>query len=116
MLAMANLPDETPATGPTEETAAPAPFKPTRWQHFIREMWLVLGPPQTGLPPYATPEEREAWRLANLPQPQGERKSTAPPGYRMVEYRDGQGYLHRSLVPITPPAKADGPSADTQQD
>src|SRR4051812_47969843 len=58
MLAMANQPDETPATGPAEEPAAPAPFKHTRWQNFIRDMWLVLGPAQTGLPPYATAEER----------------------------------------------------------
>src|SRR3954447_9669189 len=125
MLAMANQPDERPATGPAEEPAAPAPFTHTRWQNFIRDMWLVLGPAQTGLPPYATPEEREAWRLANLPEPAaGERKSTPPPGYRVTEYKDSQGYTHRSLVPITPPPttekppqpEAGGPPGNTQDD
>src|SRR3954454_22964835 len=107
MLAMANQPDERPATGPTEEPAGPAPFTHTRWQNFIRDMWLVLGPAQTGLPPYATPQEREAWRLATLPQrPAAERKSTPPPGYQITEYKDSQGYVHRSLVPITSPAAA----------
>jgi hypothetical protein len=113
-------------TGRPEETVAPAPYKHTRWQNFIREMWLILGPAQTGLPPYATPGEREAWRLANLPiAPEAKRTSEAPPGYRITQYTDGQGYTHRSLVPITEPRTAEKPGeppdeghepGDTQQD
>jgi hypothetical protein len=96
--------DGAPETDITKGQEGPAPFGHTRWQNFIREMWLILGPAQTGLPPYATPEERETWRLANLPQPsETTRASTAPPGYRITEYTDGQGYVHRSLVPTTPP-------------
>ena len=105
---------------------APAPFKHTRWQRLIRDLYKLYGPAQTGVPPYATPEEREAWRLANLPQTaETKRTSTAPPGYRMVEYKDGQGYLHRSLVPITPPSevteqpepsRTEGPCEDARQE
>ena len=105
---------------------APVPFKHTRWQRLIRDLYKLYGPAQTGVPPYATPEEREAWRLANLPQTaETKRASTAPPGYRMVEYKDGQGYLHRSLVPDGDQPVADKPpeppqpmgrSGATQQD
>jgi hypothetical protein len=105
---------------------SPAPFKHTWWQRLIRDLYKLYGPAQTGVPPYATPEEREAWRLANLPQTaEAKRTSTAPPGYRMVEYKDGQGYVHRSLVPDSEPPVADrppeppqpnGPSGASQQD
>src|SRR3954453_7216442 len=99
--------DEPSDTGQAERSPEPAPFKHTPWQNFIRDLFMMFGPAQTGLPPYATPEEREAWRLANLPQPPAaERKSTPPPGYQITEYKDSQGYLHRSLVPITSPAAA----------
>src|SRR3954453_13909448 len=102
--------DEPSDTGQAERSPEPAPFKHTPWQNFIRDIFMMFGPAQTGLPPYATPEEREAWRLANLPEtPHGQRESTVPPGYQIVEYRDGQGYLHRSLVPITPPATVTKP-------
>ena len=82
---------------------APAPFKHTRWQRLIRDLYRLYGPAQTGLPPYPTPEEREAWRRANRPQPKERKPAPPPPGYQITEYRDGQGYVHRSLVPITPP-------------
>jgi hypothetical protein len=71
-------------------------------------MWLLLGPAQTGVPPYATPEEREAWRQATLAEPLAAARTSEPPaGYRITEYRDAQGYLHRSLVPDTPPEAGD---------
>jgi hypothetical protein len=86
------------------DTGAPsAPFKHTRWQKLIRSLFKLYGPAQTGLPPYATPQEREAWRQANRPQPKERKPAAPPPGYEITEYRDGQGYVHRSLVPITPP-------------
>ena len=84
----------------------PPPFKHTRWQRLIRNLYQLYGPAQTGLPPYATPGEREAWRRANRPQPKERKPAPPPPGYQITEYRDGQGYVHRSLVPITPPEAA----------
>jgi hypothetical protein len=90
------------ADTPSQDGPAQTPFKHTRWQALYRALFQVYGPAQTGLPPYATPEEREAWLRANPPQPQT--RTPAPPkrGYQVVEYRDGQGYLHRSLVPVPP--------------
>ena len=41
----------------------------TRWQRLLRDVFKILGPAQTGLPPYATPEEREAWQRGNAPLP-----------------------------------------------
>src|SRR3954468_2975888 len=97
--------DEPSDTGQAERPPEPAPFKHTPWQNFIRDLFMMFGPSQTGLPPYATPEEREAWRLANLPEPPlAERKSTPPTGYRITEYTDSLGHRHRSIVPITPPS------------
>lgn len=91
-------------SGESPAPSAPVRFKHTRWQRFVRDVYQLYGPAQTGLPPYATPEERESWRLATVPEtPETTRPSTAPPGYRMVQYRDSQGYLHRSLVPDTEP-------------
>jgi hypothetical protein len=75
-----------------------------RRQLFVRDMYQPFGPAHTGLPPHASPQERESWRLANAPEtPQTKWPSTAPPGYRVAQYRDGQG-LHRSLVPDTKPS------------
>jgi hypothetical protein len=113
----AAMADEPSDTGQAESSPEPAPFKHTPWQNFIRDLFMMFGPAQTGLPPYATPEEREAWRLANLPESsRAEHKSTAPPGYRIVEYTDSQGYLHRSLVPVAPSPAAPKPPERAQSD
>ncbi len=102
--------DPGPGSGLAAGDAAPAPFKHTRWQNFVRDMWLLLRPAQTGVPPYATPEEREAWRQATLAEPLDAARTSKPPtGYRITEYRDAQGYLHRSLVPDAPPEAAADP-------
>ena len=90
------------------EAHAAAPFKHTWWQRLIRDLYRLYGPAQTGLPPYATPEEREAWRIANRPEPKESKPALPPPGYEIAEYRDGQGYVHRSLVPKTLPAAPHG--------
>jgi hypothetical protein len=90
-----------PDEEPSERARA---FHHTRWQSFVRGLFKVFGPAQTGLPIYPTPEEREAWRLGNQPEaPVSEHTNTAPPGYRIVEYRDAQGLRHRSLIPIASP-------------
>src|SRR3954447_10743584 len=39
-----------------------------------------------------------------------------PTGYRIVEYTDSQGYLHRSLVPVAPSPAAPKPPERAQSD
>jgi hypothetical protein len=88
--------DETPTSpGPPDGTAPWAGH--TRWQLFIRSLFSFLGPSQTGLPPYPTPEEREEHRRANAPVKRV-RESRPPPGYRFETYTDGAGTVHRTLV------------------
>lgn len=89
------------SSGKSSAPSAPVPFKHTRWERFNRAMYRVFGPAQTGLPPYATPEERERFRLAHLPE--NRRPRSAPPGYLLRQYRDGQGHLHHYMVPDTGP-------------
>ena len=91
------------------------PFQHTRWQRFVRELFKIYGPAQTGLPPYPTPAEREAWRQANAPKAKAPAPVAPLPGYQVTEYRDGQGYVHRSLVPVAPsdPAPTPSPEAGT---
>jgi len=81
----------------------------TRWQSFLRDVFKLLGPAQTGLPPYPTPEEREAWQRANapLPPPRPSEK-LVPPGYRIRQYTDGSGVVHRSIVRDADPTPGDG--------
>jgi hypothetical protein len=81
------------------------------WQRVYRFLWRFYGPAQTGLPPYATEEEREAYRLRNQPKPPAVREP--PPGYRFLVYTDPNGVPRRALIPIEPaaPAEPPGPAA-----
>ena len=75
----------------------------TRWQRFVRFLFRFLGPAQTGLPPYATPAEREALRRGSMARPA--RSSDPPPGYQVRIYTDAQGIVHRTLVPVESPER-----------
>jgi hypothetical protein len=68
-----------------------------------------MGPAQTGLPPYATAEEREEYQRRNQPRPPA--VSEAPPGYRFLVYTDPNGVPRRALIPIDPAAAGEGPAA-----
>ena len=85
----------------------------TRWQSFLRDIFRMLGPAQTGLPPYATPEEREAWRRANAPLPPPRpSEQLVPAGYRIEQYTDGSGVVHRSIVKVSEDAPERRPAQD----
>jgi hypothetical protein len=79
------------------------------WQRFYRFLWRFLGPAQTGLPPYATEEEREEYRRRNQPKPAS--VSEPPPGYRFMVYTDPNGVPRRALIPIDPAAPGQAPGA-----
>jgi hypothetical protein len=81
----------------------------TPWQRFYRFLWRFMGPAQTGLPPYATAEEREEFRRRNQPRPPA--VSEPPPGYRFLVYTDPNGVPRRALIPIDPAAPAEAPAA-----
>lgn len=72
----------------------------TASQRAYRFLWRFMGPAQTGLPPYATPEEREEYRLGNQPRTPALREP--PPGYRFMVYTDPNGVPRRALIPIDP--------------
>ena len=72
------------------------------WQRVYRFLWRFFGPAQTGLPPYATTEEREEYRRRNQPKTPG--VSEPPPGYRFMVYTDPNGVPRRALIPIDPAA------------
>jgi hypothetical protein len=76
----------------------------TPWQRIYRFLWRFFGPAQTGLPPYATAEEREEYRRRNQPKPAA--VSEPPPGYRFMVYTDPNGVPRRALIPIDPAAPA----------
>jgi hypothetical protein len=77
------------------------------WQRFYRFLWRFLGPAQTGLPPYATAEEREEYARRNQPKPAG--VSEPPPGYRFMVYTDPNGVPRRAIIPIDPAAPGEAP-------
>jgi hypothetical protein len=79
------------------------------WQRFYRFLWRFMGPAQTGLPPYATVEEREEFRRRNQPRPPA--VSEPPPGYRFLVYTDPNGVRRRALIPIDPTAPGEAPAA-----
>jgi hypothetical protein len=74
------------------------------WQRLYRVLWRFFGPAQTGLPPYATAEEREEHRRRNQPKPAAVREP--PPGYRFMVYTDPNGVPRRALIPVDPAAPA----------
>jgi len=82
------------------------------WQRFYRFLWRFLGPAQTGLPPYATAEEREEYRRRNQPKPAA--VSEPPPGYRFMVYTDPNGVPRRALIPIDPAAPGEAPNPSGQ--
>ncbi len=94
-----------PSEGDETASGAGLPLrKHTRRQKIVRELFKFFGPAQTGLPPYATPAEREAWRRANAPLPTTPTpKNLAPPGFRLTTYTDASGVVRRSLVPDPDP-------------
>ena len=80
----------------------------TPWQRFYRVLFRVLGPAQTGLPPYPTAEERAEHEQRNQPRTPTVREP--PPGYRFLVYTDPNGVPRRALVPVDPAVPA--PPAD----
>jgi hypothetical protein len=79
------------------------------WQRVYRILWRFFGPAQTGLPPYASAEEREEYRRRNQPKPPA--VSEPPPGYRFMVYTDPNGVPRRALIPIDPAAPDTGSDA-----
>jgi hypothetical protein len=80
----------------------------TPWQRLYRFLFRFMGPAQTGLPPYATAEERAEHERGN--RPRTPTVSEPPPGYRFLVYTDPNGVPRRALVPIdpAPPARSSG--------
>lgn len=69
----------------------------TRGQRLYRFLFRFFGPAQVGPPPYATAEEVRRWEASRKQAPEPT-ASVAPPGYKVVRYRDDSGTLHSSIV------------------
>jgi hypothetical protein len=83
----------------------------TWWQRIYRFLYRFYGPAQTGLPPYATAEERAEFERRDRRRTPD--VSEPPPGYRFMVYTDPNGVPRRALIPIDPAAPA--PSGDDER-
>ena len=72
----------------------------TLGQRLFRTLFVFFGPAQSGPPPYATPEELQAYRDSIAPRPAVAR--SAPAGYEVREVTDEQGVTRRYLVQPEP--------------
>lgn len=70
----------------------------TRWQRFIRFLFRYMGPAQTGLPIYASPDERRVYEADRASRPDSRVRAEPPPGYEVRVYTDPGGTVHRSIV------------------
>ena len=82
------------------------------WQRFYRFLWRFLGPAQTGLPPYATAEEREKYSPAQPAEAGG--RERAPPGYRLHGLHGSERRARTGADPDRPAAPGEAPAAPAE--
>ncbi len=76
-------------------------------QRIFRDLYGFMGPAQVGPPPYATPEELEAYAREMAPVPPT--RKAPPPGYHFVYYTDPNGTPRRMIAKDAAPS-SDGPA------